>query len=84
MAAHPLGVVPEFRASYCAGGPELNLASSSFLSLSGFLSQEYHNLGVTAYNRNVERLEKRTADLSESRSKFFFFSAGARWRTRGL
>ena len=61
---HPLGVVPEFRAGCCAGGPELYLASSSFLSLSGFLLQEYHNLRVTAYNHNVERLEKRTADLS--------------------
>jgi len=71
-------------ASCCAGGPELNLASSSFLSLSDCLSQEYHNLRVTAFNRNVEQLGKRTADLSESQSKFFFFFAGACWRTCGL
>ena len=45
--------------------------------------QEYHNLRATAFNRNVEELSKRAADLSESRSEFFFF-AGARWRTRGL
>ena len=42
------------------------------------LSQDYHNLRVTAFNRNVEELGKRTADLAESRSKSFFFSAGAR------
>ena len=47
------------------------------------LLQEYHNLRATAFNRNVEELSKRAADLSESRSEFFFF-AGARWRTRGL
>ena len=82
---HPLGVVPEFRAGCCVGGPELNLASSSFLSLSDFLSQEYHNLRVTAYNHNVERLEKQTANLSESQSKSLLsFSAGLRWRTHGL
>ena len=48
------------------------------------LTQDYHNLRVTTLNRNVEELGKRTADLSESRSKSFFFFAGARWRTRGL
>ena len=41
------------------------------------LLQEYHNLRATAFNRNVEELSQRAADLSESRSKFFFF-AGAR------
>ena len=49
-----------------------------------YLSQDYHNLRVTAFNRNVEELGKWTADLSESRSESFFFFAGARWRTRGL
>src|SRR3954468_12019657 len=34
------------------------------------LSQDYHNLRATVFNRNVEELGKRTADLSESRSKF--------------
>ena len=48
------------------------------------LLQEYHNLRVTAFNRNVEELGKRTADLSESRSVSSFFFAGARWRTGGL
>ena len=48
------------------------------------MSQDYHNLRVTVFNRNVEELGKRTADLSESRSESFFFFAGARWRTRGL
>ena len=48
------------------------------------LLQEYHNLRATAFNRNVEELGKRTADLSESRSESFFFFAGARWCTRGL
>ena len=48
------------------------------------LTQDYHNLRVTAFNRNVEELGKRTADLSESWSKSFFFFAGSRWRTRGL
>ena len=46
--------------------------------------QEYHNLRATAFNRNVEELSKRAADLSESQSKSFYFSAGACWRTRGL
>ena len=46
--------------------------------------QDYHNLRVTAFNRNVEELGKRTADLSESRSKSFSFFAGARWRTHRL
>ena len=54
------------------------LTSSSMTYL-----QEYHNLRATAFNRNVEELSKRAADLVESRSKFFF-SAGARWRTHGL
>ena len=49
-----------------------------------FLFQEYHNLRATAFNRNVEELGSRTADLSESRSESSFFFAGARWRTRGL
>ena len=48
------------------------------------LTQDYHNLRVTAVNRNVEELGKRTADFSESQSKSFFFFAGACWRTRGL
>ena len=41
------------------------------------MSQDYNNLRVTAFNRNVEELGKRTADLSESRSESFFFFAGA-------
>ena len=45
--------------------------------------QDYHNLRATAFNRNVEELSKRAADLVERQSEFFFF-AGARWRTRGL
>ena len=49
-----------------------------------YLLRDYHNLRVTVFNRNVEELGKRTADLSESRSESFFFFAGARWRTRGL
>ena len=48
------------------------------------MTQDYHNLRVTAFNRNIEELGKRTADLSESRSKSFFFFAGVRWRTRAL
>ena len=36
------------------------------------MSQDYHNLRVTAFNRNVEELGKRTANLAESRSKSFF------------
>ena len=30
------------------------------------LLQDYHNLRVTAFNRNVEELGKQAADLSES------------------
>ena len=82
--AHPLGVVPEFRTGFCAGGPELQLVSSEYSPLSDCLSQEYHNHRVTTFNHNVEQLGKRTADLSESWSESFFFFAGARWHTRGL
>ena len=39
--------------------------------------QDYHNLRVTAFNRNVEELGKRTADLAESKSKSPFFCGGA-------
>ena len=46
--------------------------------------QDYHNLRVTSFNANVEELAKRTADLSDSRGEFSSFSAGVRWRTRGL
>ena len=46
--------------------------------------QDYDNLRVTAFNRNVEELGKRTADLLASRSESFFSFGGARWRTRGL
>ena len=49
-----------------------------------YLLQDYHNLRVTAFNRNVEQLGKRSTDLSESQSKSFLFFTGARWRTRGL
>ena len=35
------------------------------------LTQDYDNLRVTAFNRNVEELGKRTADLAESRSESF-------------
>ena len=48
------------------------------------MSHDYHNLCVTAFNRNVEELGKRTTDLSEIRSESFFFFAGARWHTCGL
>ena len=39
-------------------------------------SQDYHNLRVTAFNRNVEELGKRTADLVESQSKSPLFFCG--------
>ena len=38
--------------------------------------QDYHNLRVTAFNRNVEELGKRTADLAERQSKSFFLLCG--------
>ena len=41
------------------------------------MSQDYHNLRVTAFNRNIEELGKWNADLSESRSESFFFFVGA-------
>ena len=36
------------------------------------MSQDYHNLRIIAFNRNVEELGKWTADLAESWSKSFF------------
>ena len=54
------------------------------LTLSEMLVAGLPQPRVTAFNRNVEELGKRTADLAESRSKsWLFFSAGARWRIRG-
>ena len=46
--------------------------------------QEYHNLRATAFNRNVEELSKRAADLSESRSEFFFLRGGALAHPRAI
>jgi hypothetical protein len=45
--------------------------------------QDYHNIRAAAFNSQVQELAKRTADLTESRSKHsIFFLAGARQRTR--
>ena len=73
---HPLDVVPEFRpAAEQAARNSLWRVPNIYLCLKCLL-QEYHNLRVTAFNRNVEELGKRTADLAESRSKSsFFFSS---------
>src|SRR3954469_16836284 len=46
------------------------MASSKHLFFLKCSLQDYHNLRATVFNRNVEELGKRTADLSESRSEF--------------
>ena len=42
--------------------------------------QDYHNLRVTTFNRNVEELGKWTADMAESRSRSSSFFSSLRGR----
>jgi hypothetical protein len=45
--------------------------------------QDYNNIRAAAFNSQVQELARRTADLTESRSKCsIFFLAGACQRTR--
>ena len=82
----PTGCSPRVLGRLLSRRPGTPIGKSRVLTfVLKYLLQDYHNLHVTAFNRNVEELNKRIADLVESRDELFSsFFAGARWRTRGL
>ena len=75
-ASAPTGCSPRVSGRLLSRWPGTPSGEFPIFILSHCLSQEYHNLRVIAFNRNVEQLGKQTADLSESRSESSFILRG--------